>query len=93
MIKITFEVSEDFIRENATPEAAIAKARDGGEKAIKALLDSIGFKRLERCVNEGKTEFVVTTDKLDSKSEELYDNEIGTICILAAFSETDKKNE
>ena len=93
MIKITFEVSEDFIRENAKPEKTIAKAESDGKKALKALFDTISFKQLEKQVDEGKTEFVVTTDKLDSKSKELYNNEIGTICILAAFSETDKKDE
>ena len=93
MIKITFEVSKDFIRENATPEKAIAKAEGDGKKALKAVFDTIGFKQLEKQVDEGKTEFVVTTDKLDSKSKDFYNNEIGTICLLAAFSETDKKDE
>ena len=93
MIKITFEVSEDFIRENARPEAVIANTESGGKKALKALFDAISLKYLEKQVDKGKTEFVVTTDKLDDKSKELYNNEIGTICILAAFSETDNKDE
>lgn len=92
MIKIMFEVSEDFIRENATPEAATAKMKaEDGQRAMKALFDMIGFKQLEKQIDEGKTEFVVTPDKLDDKSKELYNNEIGEICLLAAFSETDNK--
>lgn len=94
MIKIMFEVSEDFIRESASPETATAKMKAGdGNRAMKALFDMIGFKQLERLIDEGKTEFVVTTDKLDDKSMELYNNEIGEICLLAAFSETDNKKE
>ena len=92
MIKITFEVSEDFIRESATPETATAKMKaEDSKRAMKALFDMIGFKQLEKQIDEGKTEFVVTPDKLDDKSKELYNNEIGEICLLAALSETDNK--
>ena len=94
MIKITFEVSEDLIRENATPETAVAKlmAADG-EHATKALFDMLAFIQLDKLLEQGKTDFVVTTDKLDDKSRQLYDATIGEICVLAAFSETDKEGE
>ena len=94
MIKIVFEVSEDFIRESASPETATAKMKaEDGKRAMKALFDMISFKQLEKQIEKGKTKFVVTPDKLDDKSKELYDNEIGEICMLAAFSKTDKKEE
>ena len=94
MIKILFEVSEDFIRESASAETATAKMKaENGKYAMKALFDMIGFKQLEKQIDEGKTEFVVTTDKLDDKSKELYNNEIGEICLLAALSENDNKKE
>ena len=94
MIKIMFEVSEDFIRENAKPETTTTKAEAGdGKNAIRALFDMIGFSLLKKQIDEGKTEFVVTPDKLDDKSKELYDKELGEICLLAAFSETDNKKE
>ena len=89
MIKITFEVSEDFIRENAKPESVSAKmAEDGGKRGVKALFDMIGFSKIVEQMDKGKTEFVVNTDKLDDKSKELFNNEVGEICMLAAFSET-----
>ena len=53
----------------------------------------IGFKQLEKQIDKGKTEFVVTPDKLDAKAQELYSIEIGVICFLATISETDKKEE
>lgn len=94
MVKITFEISEDFIRENANPESTSEKTKaTEGKKAMKVLFDMIGFSQLEKQIDAGKTEFVVTPDKLDEKSIEMYNNEIGEICILAAFSETDKKEE
>ena len=94
MIKITFEVSEDFIREKAQIESAISKMKEAkGVRAVKALFDMVGFKYLESQINKGKTEFVVTPDKLDAKAQELYSIEIGVICFLATISETDKKEE
>lgn len=88
MVKITFEVSEDFIREGADSEKALAKAGEG-KNAIRALFDVVGFKQIEDQLDKGKTEFIVTPDKLDDKSIDLYNREIGSICMLAAFSETD----
>ena len=94
MIKITFEINEDFIRESANPESVSAKmAEDGGKRSLKALVDMIGFGQLVKHIDEGKTEFVVNTDKLDDKSMEIFNNEIGEICLLAAFSETDKQKK
>jgi len=60
---------------------------------MKVLFDMIGFSQLNKQIEQGKTEFMVTPDKLDDKSMELFNNEIGEICVLAAFSETDKKDE
>ena len=94
MIKILFEVSEDFIRENASPETAIAKTKaSDGKHAMKALLDMIGFGLLKKQIDEGKTEFVVTPDKLDNRLKEVYNNEIGKICSIAALSEAGNKKE
>ena len=94
MVKVIFEISEDFIRESASPDTATAKMKaEDGKNAMKALFDMMGFMQLKRHIDEGKTEFVVTPDKLDDKTMELYNNELGEICLLAAFSETDKKSD
>ena len=94
MIKITFEINEDFIRESAKPESVTAKmAEDGGKRSVKALFDMIGFSKIVEQMDKGKTEFVVNTDKLDDKSKELFNNEVGEICMLAAFSETDNQKK
>jgi len=94
MVKIIFEVSEEFINESANPGNAAAKMKESeGKHAMKVLFDMIGFDQLKKQVENGKKEFTVTPDKLDEKSTELYNNEIGEICLLAAFSETDKENK
>lgn len=94
MVKITFEVSEDFIRESTKPEnAADNIINKNGFKALKGMLDVIAFSQLKKMVDDGKTEFVVTPEKLDSKSKTLLDMNIGEICMLAVFSEMDDKDD
>lgn len=94
MIKIIFELSEEFIANNASEETIDARMKEvNGSKAMKVLFDMIGFQQLKKQVDAGKTEFVVTPDKLDEKSLHLYNNELGEICILAFMSETDKKEK
>lgn len=94
MIKITFEVSEDFIRENANMDTTVSKLETtNGIDSVRVLFDTIAYKQLEEQIDNGKTEFVVSQDKLDNKSKVFYNMEIGSVCMLAAFSETDTKED
>lgn len=88
MVKITFEVSEDFIRERASIDSLIAKvdAKAGGDNAISCFIENIGFQSINQLVKEGNTEFTVNPDKLDKQSKEIFNIEIGKICLLTAFS-------
>lgn len=88
MVKITFEVSEDFIRERASVDSFIAKvdAKEGGYDSISFFIESIGFQSINQLVKEGNTEFTVNPDKIDKASKEIFNIEIGKICLLAAFS-------
>ena len=92
MIKIIFELSEEFLENNASEKTIDARMDEAkGNRVIKVLFDMIGFKQLKAQVDAGKSEFVVTPDKLDEKSLHMYNNELGEICMLAYLSETDKK--
>lgn len=91
MIKITFELSEDFINEKADVNNFHKGLTE--TSALEVLKDVMCFGALEKHIKSGTTEFVVTPDKLDEKSMCIYDMSIGQICALAAFSETDKKVE
>jgi hypothetical protein len=93
MIKITFEISEEFLKKNSDLDSVTEKIKSNERDALSALFDNIGFRQLETQVDKGKTEFIITPDKLDKKSSELYDLEIAKICMLAAFSETDNKKQ
>lgn len=64
-----------------------------GNKAMKVLFDLIAFRQMTEMIDEGKTEFTVTTDKLDEKSMNMWNNEIGEICLLGVFSEKDKEEK
>ena len=91
MIKITFEVSEDFIRESATPESTRAKLK-ANQNPFSILAGLMGFSSLNQLIEEqGKTEFIVSKDKLSEKSRCIYDSSIGDICILAVLSEIDSE--
>ena len=86
MIKITFEVDEDFIRENSDLENLIDKIkRQGGPEAMLSLAEALAFKELTRKIDAGKTEFVVTQESLDKKLKALYDHDIADICMMAAM--------
>ena len=94
MVKIIFEVSKDLIANNASEETLNAQMKAAeGDKALRVLFNSIAFKQLQKQIEAGKTEFVVTPDKLDDKSMNMYNHELGDICMLAFLSETDKKEE
>lgn len=94
MITITFKVSKDLIANNASEETLHAKMEEAkGDKALRVLFNSIAFKQLNKQIEQGKSEFVVTPDKLDDKSISMYNNELGDICMLAYLAETDKKEE
>lgn len=91
MIKITFEISEDFIMEQADLDNF--SARMSASEPILALKDALCFTAIKNAIKSGTTEFYVTPDKLDEKSMEIYNKSIGEICALAVFSETDNKKE
>lgn len=92
MIKITFELSEDFIEKNSSAER-LSENMESDKNPLEAIKDFACFNTIKKQIEDGKTEFVVTPDKLDEKSMSIYNGYIGQICALAAFSETDKKEE
>lgn len=89
MVKITFELTEEFINENA--EFKAPKKEDDAKEVLRRLGFSMCFNALKKHVDAGKKDFVVTTDKLDEKSKLMYDNTIDDVAALAAFSVDDKK--
>ena len=87
MVKITFEVNEEYIRKKADIKSMLES--DNGEKASfpRMMIQMIAFAGLERELDNGKTEFIVKQDELDEKLAELFDKTSDEICILAHLSQ------
>lgn len=89
MVKITFELTEEFINENA--EFAAPKEGTDAKDVLRRLSFAMCFNALKRHVDAGKKDFVITTDKLDENSMLMYDRTIDNVAALAAFSVDDKE--
>lgn len=87
MIKIVFEVNEEDLFEERLKEMYLENTNIGTNHFSVIFIGAIILKRQ---ISLGKKEFIITKNKLDSKSIEIYDGIIGAIFNLAAFSETDK---
>lgn len=91
MIKITFEVSEEMIKEGLDAGSSLGKSSSEGSNGfLSSLVDVISYSLLNNYIEKGQTEFVVKKEELDDKSKVVYDQHISGICVLAAFSEIDK---
>jgi hypothetical protein len=91
MIKITFEVSEEMIKEGLDAESSLRKSSsEGSNDILRSILDVVSYSLLNKYIEQGQTEFVVKKEELDDKSKVVYDQHISSICVLAAFSEIDK---
>ena len=91
MIKITFEVSEEVIKEGLDAESMLWKSSSEGSNGIlRSVVDMISYSMLNKYIEKGQTEFVVKKEELDDMSKAVYDQHISGICVLAAFSESDK---
>lgn len=86
MIKIIFEINEEAISETTLAKELKEEKEKGGAPFIRF----IGGTILRGCVEKGKKEFTVKEEKLDDNSKKVYNNTIGMIYSLAAFSETDE---
>ena len=91
MIKITFEISEDFINEKADMSKLSTIMSE--PEPLLILKDVMSFGIIKKDIESGIKEYIVTPDKLDPASMRLYNRFIGEICALATFSETDNKKE
>ncbi len=87
MIRVIFEFNEEVL----DVENLLKGARENHDvNDARLLCGLIGSTLLKREVEKGKNEFLVTEEKLDEKSKNIYSNVLPGVCTLAAYSETDK---
>jgi len=87
MIRVIFEFNEEVL----DVENLLKGARENHDvNGAQLLCGLIGSTLLKREVEKGKNEFLVTEEKLNEKSKDVYSNVLPGVCALAAYSETDK---
>lgn len=89
MVKITFELTEEFINENA--EFAAPKKEDDAKDVLRRLYRTASFRQLKKYVDAGKKDFVVTTDKLNTDAKDMYVHTIDDVAALASLSVDDEE--
>ncbi len=87
MIRVIFEFNEDVLEFGNLLKGA---REDHDVNSAQILVNLIGAALLKRQVEKGKNEFLVTEEKLDEKSKSVYSHVLPGVCVLAAYSETDK---
>lgn len=96
MAKIIIEVSDDFIRQNASEESFKAKADKKDVNLVKLMYDLIAFGVIEKQLKEGVNEFRVSRDELtDDTQKSIFDRNIADVLIVAglAVKNEEKTNE
>jgi len=89
MVKITFELTEEFINENA--EFVAPKKKDDAKDVLRRLYWTASFRQLKNYVDAGKKDFVVTTDKLNTDAKDMYVHTIDDVAALASLSVDDEE--
>ena len=82
MVKFIIEVGEDYIRANADSD----KAKKNINNPLGALINLIGFTAVEKQIDKGKHDFLISPDKFNSTNEhaeEIFDDFMAKVCMLA----------
>lgn len=84
MIKIIFELTDEFIADKANLASAAKRARDAEpEQEGSEMLSFIGASILTELIKKGETEFVVKEDELGVRGKGLLDQEAAALFALA----------
>lgn len=91
MVKITFEISEEYIREHADVDNVTTSFKDN---VMMGMLNLLAFGGMEQELKNGKTEFVVKREAVDDRIVEMYDHGVAYACLLATkAAQKEKKAE
>lgn len=86
MVKITLELSEEYIREHVESVRSKMLSTDNTDDVIGNFVDMFTFKCLQEYAEEGQTESSLSSEDMTGKTEkEMFDNfvsRIGALCIV-----------
>ena len=94
MIKITFEVDENFVKNRGNmPENKESLLGQNPTDFLLSLFGICACRQLEKKIQEGQTEFVVTPSALTDMGQKLYDRVIDEVCACATEIREDNDNK
>lgn len=93
MVKITIEMSEEYVNGKANPDNLLVNIPEGKNKSLLRVMNTIAFGVLANKVKAGQTEFTITQSKLDEEEQQLFDNDISSFCILAIKNNDEQTDE
>lgn len=96
MARFIIEIDDDVIRENGKPENGFKKIEenDSAFAALRALYNTLAFKKISVKLDEGITEFHVTPDMMKGDTRRrFYNNNLGDVCMLAVMAMDEKFDE
>lgn len=95
MIKITFEVSEDYIKTtgNASKKNMDSVLAQEPADFLRTVFGLCACRNLEAKMQEGHTEFVVTPSALTDVGLKLYNQVLDEVCACATEIKEDNDNK
>jgi len=93
MAKFIIEVSDSYIRERADVNNLVAFSKQEDVKFPRLMVDLISFSSLERKIDEGVNEFVISSDNLDEKVRKLFNDTLTQVASLALITAKEKQEE
>lgn len=94
MIKITFEVDENFVKNRGNmPKDKESLLSQNPTDFLLSLFGMCACRLLEEKVQKGQTEFVVTPSALTDMGQKLYDRVIDEVCACATEIREDNDNK
>lgn len=93
MAKFIIEVSDSYIRERADIDNLTALSMQENVKFPRLMVELISFSSLEKKIDEGVNEFVISSDNLDEKVRKLFNDTLTQVASLALITAKEKQEE
>lgn len=91
MVKITLELSEEYIREHAESARSKMLSTDNTDDVIGNFVNMFSFRRFQECADEGQKEFFLSReDMVENTEKELFDHLVSRLGVLFMIREKNK---
>ena len=91
MVKITLELSEEYIREHVESVRSKMLSTDNTDDVIGNFVSMFSFRRFQEYAEEGQKEFFLSREDMVSKDEEeIFDRLVSRLGVLCMIREKNK---